>query len=77
MAPFLVITLLLALGAGIVAWCVTGPAYQGPPLITPRKDRRARRKGAASIAPPAPEPVISALEPSPVETGSPAGETRP
>lgn len=39
MAPFLVITLLLAFGAGIVAWCVTGDAFRKPPLIAPRKRR--------------------------------------
>lgn len=77
MAPFLVITLLLALGAGIVAWCVTGPAYQGPPLIKPRQRRSAQNRPALDAPPSDAEPVIAALEPTPVSLAVAPKEAQP
>lgn len=61
MAPFLVITLLLALGAGIVAWYVTGSAFRQPPLLAPRK----RRSGPVRPASPVVGDVIASAEPEP------------
>ncbi|MBJ7486349.1 hypothetical protein [Brevundimonas sp.] len=75
MAPFLVILLLLALGAGIVAWHTIG--YQHPPA--------AQRRPARKPAPPVPDAVVPSaeqvfaptqyaptLDPNPVRSAEPA-----
>jgi hypothetical protein len=70
MAPFLVILLLLALGAGIIVWHTTGPHYG--PSASPRKP--AKRPATA-----APQPVQTpdAVSPSPIATAEPEPLVRP
>ena len=75
MAPFLVILLLLALGAGIVAWHTIG--YPHPPA--------AQRRPVRKPAPPVPDAVVPSaeqvfaptqyaptLDPNPVRSAEPA-----
>lgn len=68
MAPFLVILMLLALGAGIIAWHTTGPAVRQPPQSMPRKPRPDRAGlGDLSVedivASPEPEPFLRPADP--------------
>ncbi|MDB5422176.1 MAG: hypothetical protein JWR59_2123 [Brevundimonas sp.] len=61
MAPFLVILMLLALGAGIIAWHTTGPAVRQPPQSPARKPRPERVNRGEPII----EDIIASPEPAP------------
>lgn len=62
MAPFLVILMLLALGAGIIVWHTTGSAVRQPPQSAPRKSRPA----PVGTAEPLSEDIIASTEPPPL-----------
>lgn len=61
MAPFLVILMLLALGAGIIVWHTTGSAVRQPPQSASRKPRPAPVSRAEPVA----EDIIASTEPTP------------
>ena len=61
MAPFLVILMLLALGAGIIVWHTTGSAVRQPPQSPPRKPRPAPVRQPEPVV----EDIIAPSEPTP------------
>ncbi len=61
MAPFLVILMLLALGAGIIVWHTTGSAVRQPPQSASRKPRPAPVQEAEPVI----EDIIATSEPTP------------
>ena len=74
MAPFLVILLLLALGAGIVAWHTIGYPH------APAAPRRPARKPAPPVpdaVAPSPEPVFAPTQYTPTLAPNPARAAQP
>ena len=75
MAPFLVILLLLALGAGIVAWHTIG--YPPPPAAQRRPARKPASPVPDAVVPSAeqvfaPTQYAPTLDPNPVRSAEPA-----